>query len=122
MLPMLLVIGLAVVAFMKRCELLPELCNPSQQASAIPPATASGAPLVTWEDYKKAAKEAQKDKKRDDETQKVAQDFTRRTGIAIPTNAPKPDVQSGFEGGSANDLENYIRGRVQSKYSRVAYF
>ncbi len=74
-------LGIAVVAFMKRCEFLPELCNPA--ASGIPPATATGYPLLTWEDYKKAGKAGKRDAERDAETLKVAD---RIAGI----NAKRP--------------------------------
>ena len=77
MLPMLLMLGIAVVAFMKRCEFLPELCNPTPAAAAIPPATATGQPLLTWDDYVKASKEAKKDVDRDDETLKVVDQITK---------------------------------------------
>jgi hypothetical protein len=119
MLPMLLVIGLAVVAFIKRCDFLPELCNPSVSATP-PPATATGAPLLTWEDYKKAAKEQKKDSDRVDETQKAARNIEKWTGRSTPT-APFP---TSSPSSGTGDIDALVRSKTMpvSKYSRVAYF
>jgi hypothetical protein len=95
MLPMLLVIGLAVVAFIKRCEFLPELCNPS--AAALPPPTLTTAtqylPGPTWEDYVNAGKRKTKDDNLAKETLEAAKKIAERTGRPTPIDAPKPGAK-----------------------------
>ena len=121
MLPMLFVVGLAVVAFIKRCEFLPELCNP---AAAADPAAAT-ANSLTWDELVKAGKDLKKDKKRDENTLKASAKLQQMSGggnnnyvapPAITTTTPSIYNKSyDITGDLTKTLSSY-----GAKYTRVA--